>query len=76
MVWQVVTGAVNAPTGGAQAPPGGVAMQFPASAVSHAPSRTLAHAQPISWKQSPVESRRLAWCGSALLIGVALAGFR
>jgi len=28
---QVVTGAVNAPSGGAQAPPGGVAMQFPAS---------------------------------------------
>jgi hypothetical protein len=33
MYWnmQVVTGAVNAPSGGAQAPPGGVAMQFPAS---------------------------------------------
>ena len=29
--WQVVTEAVNAPSGGAQAPPGGVAMQFPAS---------------------------------------------
>jgi hypothetical protein len=27
----VVTGAVNAPSGGEQAPPGGVAMQFPAS---------------------------------------------
>jgi len=27
----VVSGAVNAPSGGAQAPPGGVAMQFPAS---------------------------------------------
>ena len=26
-----MTGAVNAPSGGAQAPPGGVAMQFPAS---------------------------------------------